>query len=280
MSYSIFEETMADMTYQQIEEASKKNLPVLFPIAVIEEHGPHMCLGTDTYLTYNLCKTIKKGLKNLGQESLIVPPYYWGINVATNAFHGSFTVKPDTMIAVLCDTLECLKKWGFDKIFILNFHGDLSHNVTIANAVKKAFEEFEGGVYFVVPEFFFMRSGISKDKPYFIIQRESNKSENINMKPSQYADIHAGGFETSLMIRDYPKLVNIDQARRLESSMTKWEDLKTWAQGGEKAREITPFGYCGNPSETNVNWADDFEKEMIGVVPKLIMEFIEGSKIV
>ncbi len=49
MSYSIFQGTMADMTYQQVEEASKQRLPVLFPIAVIEEHGPHMCLGTDTY---------------------------------------------------------------------------------------------------------------------------------------------------------------------------------------------------------------------------------------
>jgi len=47
MGYSIFSDTMADMTFQQIEDAAKKNIPVLFPIAVIEEHGPHMCLGTD-----------------------------------------------------------------------------------------------------------------------------------------------------------------------------------------------------------------------------------------
>ena len=41
MGYSIFSETMADMTFQQIERAAEQKLPVLFPIAVIEEHGPH-----------------------------------------------------------------------------------------------------------------------------------------------------------------------------------------------------------------------------------------------
>jgi creatinine amidohydrolase len=51
MSYSIFSETMADMTYQQIETAAGEKQLVLFPIAVMEEHGPHLCTGTDTYLT-------------------------------------------------------------------------------------------------------------------------------------------------------------------------------------------------------------------------------------
>ena len=94
---------MADMTYQQIEKAAKEKLPVLFPIAVIEEHGPHMCLGTDTYLTYSFCKKIRQRLLDTGFDCLIAPPYYWGINVATNGFAGTFTVKPETMVSILCD---------------------------------------------------------------------------------------------------------------------------------------------------------------------------------
>ena len=143
MSYSIFHDTMADMTYQEIEKAAEQKLPVIFPIAVIEEHGPHLCLGTDTYLTYSLSRYVKKGLSDLGIESLIAPPFYWGINVATGGFAGSFTVKPETMISVLCDILECLKEWGFENIFLLNFHGDLKHNVTILESVRKALKDFE-----------------------------------------------------------------------------------------------------------------------------------------
>lgn len=56
MGYSIFSDTMADMTFLQIEQAAQEKQVVLFPIAVIEEHGPHLPLGTDVYLTYQFAK--------------------------------------------------------------------------------------------------------------------------------------------------------------------------------------------------------------------------------
>lgn len=82
------------MTYQQVEEAAARGLPVLFPIAVIEEHGPHLPLATDTYIAHEMCMSAKRGLAALGQSSLVAPPLYWGINRATSGFAGSFTVRP------------------------------------------------------------------------------------------------------------------------------------------------------------------------------------------
>ncbi len=271
MSYSIFSETMADMTYQQIEKAAEQKLPILFPIAVIEEHGPHMCLGTDTYLTYNFCKIVKKGLFDLGVDSFIAPPYYWGINIATNGFAGTFTVKPETMVSVLCDLLECLKSWGFENIFLFSFHGDFKHNLSIINAAKKAYEELGIGAYFIVPGFFIKRAGLSEKEPYIIVQPTQPG------KPSEYVDLHAGGSETSLMVNGFPELVDVDLARSLKSSLTTFQDLKIWQHGGEKAREITPLGYCGNPSEIDLEAAKAFEEGMIEGVSKIIYDFLKGK---
>ena len=271
MGHSIFSETMADMTYQQIEKAAEQKLPILFPIAVIEEHGPHMCLGTDTYLTYHFCKKIRKGLLEMGLDCLIVPPYYWGINIATNGFAGSFTVKPETMVSVLCDLLECLKSWGFENIFLFNFHGDFKHNLTIVNAAKKAHEELGMGAYFIVPDIFLKRAGLSGEEPYLIVW--PTKPET----PSKYFDLHAGGSETSLMVNNFPELVNVDLARSLKSSFTTLDGLRIWRQGGEKAREITPLGYCGNPSEINLEAGKAFEEGMIEGVSKMIFDFLKGK---
>ncbi|KUO70269.1 MAG: hypothetical protein APF77_04340 [Clostridia bacterium BRH_c25] len=47
MGYSIFDETMVDMAWPQIEEAVKEGAIALFPTGVIEAHGPHMGLGVD-----------------------------------------------------------------------------------------------------------------------------------------------------------------------------------------------------------------------------------------
>jgi len=89
---NIFEGTMAHMTYLQIEEAAREGTSVLFPIGVIEEHGPHLPLAVDVYGSYLQSRGVKSELERKGIKSLIAPPFYWGINVATGSFGGSFKV--------------------------------------------------------------------------------------------------------------------------------------------------------------------------------------------
>ena len=43
---------MSEMTYKQIEKLVEQDAIVLFPVGIIEEHGPHLPLGTDIYLAY------------------------------------------------------------------------------------------------------------------------------------------------------------------------------------------------------------------------------------
>lgn len=76
--YSIFDGTMADMTYLEIEKAAREKAIVLFPVGVIEEHGPHMPLGVDTYGAYVQTKAVKEELEKKGIKTLIAPPFYWG----------------------------------------------------------------------------------------------------------------------------------------------------------------------------------------------------------
>jgi len=168
MSYSIFSDTMVDMAYTQIEDAAKKNIPILFPIAVIEEHGPHMCLGTDTYLTYDFCKKLKNELANYNIDSLIAPPFYWGVNSITNGFPGPFVVKPETMITILLELLENLKAWGFDNIFLFNFHSDYKHIQTIYEVARKAYNEQNIDAYFVAQDLVLTIGRLSGKEPYII----------------------------------------------------------------------------------------------------------------
>ena len=49
---NIFKDTMSEMTYEQVEKLVEQEAIVLFPVGIIEEHGPHLPLGTDIYLAY------------------------------------------------------------------------------------------------------------------------------------------------------------------------------------------------------------------------------------
>ena len=94
------ENTMAYMNWKEIKAAGDKKLSVLFPLGVIEEHGPHLPLGSDILWSNYICKEVKQALKQKGTEALIAPSCYFGVNHCTGAFPGSFSLKPETSRAV------------------------------------------------------------------------------------------------------------------------------------------------------------------------------------
>src|SRR5262249_3140592 len=133
--YSILHETMADMTYPEVETAAKQNTVVLWPMGVIEEHGPHLPLGTDIYDSYIEFKQVARLLKSAGKSVVIAPPMYWGINEATASFGGSFTMRPSTVKSIIEDGFMSFRKDGFKTVYIITGHGDRLHNQTIVEGV-------------------------------------------------------------------------------------------------------------------------------------------------
>jgi creatinine amidohydrolase len=230
-----------------------------------------MCLGTDTYLAYRLTKDIKSGLLDFNIESIVAPPYYWGITAAMNGFAGSFTVRPETMVAALYDLLGCLKNWGFAKVFLLNIHGDFEHNLAMTNAARKAHEGLGLSVFSVVNDLLVKRAKLSGREPYIIVYPMEVEQS------SEYLDIHAGAFETSLMVDQFPDLVDIDKAKSLSSSRTTIEGLKIWLKGGKKAREVTPFGYLGDPSAVSPLAARESNAKMVDGVVRVLVAALSSS---
>jgi creatinine amidohydrolase len=288
MSYSIFEGTMADMTYKDIERLVEEKAIVLLPVAVIEEHGPHLPLGTDTYLAYSIMKYVKDELDNLKVKSVLAPPFYYGINVATGGFPGSFTVKVATMKAVLKDTIECLYNWGVQGVYMLNLHGDYLHSKTLLEVAKEVSElgDESKKIYDIIPEGFAKTVGIKGDEAFVLIQSEekseekNKKSENVQKAHEEkFFDIHAGGFETSLMLAEYKDLVNEELAKKLTSSKTTLELLRKWQKGGLDAKEVTPLGYCGDPSNINLDNALRFINDFAKNTAKLIKASLDKQSI-
>lgn len=261
MSYSIFQNTMVDMTYPQIEETIENRASVLLPISVVEEHGPHLCTGTDIYLTQTICEKIHSGLNAAGKPAVIAPPFYWGVNSITNGFVGSFTVSPELMEALMLEILSDLKRWGFEKIFLLNFHGDCLHIKTIAEAAKKAYEEKQIKAYFVNTGVAFDQFGISDHVPYLL--RAELSVEALSSMQYPYIDIHAGATETNWMLLNYPEVVNEKLARQMKPTALMLPELKKWLRGGATAKKYTPLGYFGAPADIDLEKAKYAQNETV-----------------
>jgi len=269
---NIFEETMAHMTYVQIEEAAREGTIVLFPIGVIEEHGPHLPLAVDVYGAYLQSKMVKSELEKKGIKALIAPPFYWGINLATNSFAGSFVCREETVISVLQDVMASLKSWGFGQVFFINHHLDGGHTKALDKAIRKARIEIGIRAYWIMDQFFARRLGFKEDETHLLIHRSLM---GLGM-PSPYLDIHAEGHETSFMWHYLPELVNLKVWRRLKPTNLTIKDLQVWRKGGMEARKITPQGYFGDPTTANPNMGKE-EIETYGrIVAEVIEAFLQG----
>lgn len=276
MGYSIFDETMVDLTWPEVEKAAEEGAIVLLPTGVIEEHGPHIGLGVDTYCSYLMCKLMRRELEAKGIKTLITPPYYWGINNATGSFPGSFTVRKETMKAVLYDLLASLRRWGFTYVFNLNWHGETDHVVAILEAVKEARIDTGIMAYFIVPGWMALnikRFGLTGKEEYIILQKPSPPTG----PPPKYLNIHAASIETGIMAYYFPDQVNAELARTLKSTDLTFEDLMVWMQGWSDARKLTPLGYFGDPASFDPEAGRQLIEGGARSLANLIETFIKGN---
>ena len=163
---------MADMNWTDIKRYAEENAIVLLPMGVIEEHGPHLCLATDTYIAHIYCNAIKQKLEEKGYSAVIAPPFYWGICQAAKGFIGSFNIRPETAKALLFDILSSLKDFGFTHVFGVNGHGDIEHKIAAMNAFRDACEQLSITACFPHDDFWMPGTlGIKSGDPCGIVSR-------------------------------------------------------------------------------------------------------------
>ena len=267
MGYSIFESTMVDLSYPQIEKFAHKRAPVLFPVSVVEEHGPHLCTGVDIYLTQCVCSKIKKCLSENHIESIIAPPFYWGINSMTDGFPGSLTISQNTAKQMLYEILQNFEKWGFSHVFLISFHGDIQHMNMLAELVQEAVSKLKLQIYYVVEGSLFSVLGKEDYANCFLPVNLSVEQCSVE---SDYMDLHAGANETSWMLSEYPQLVDYDIAKSLKPSELNLSEIKRWMSGGESSKGIIPNGYVGNPANIQIDRIRQVEKNVVDEFSKVI----------
>jgi creatinine amidohydrolase len=243
--YSIFHETMADMTFPDLVRAAADRAVVLWGLGVIEQHGPHLPLATDVYMPAALLRQVRHLLGAKGVNSVIMPPFYWGVNHVTGMFPGSFEVRPQIMIELMVDLIKSLKKDSFSTLFCVSGHGDALHNRTLLEGLRRGTDESGVKGYFVGDPAFFRRLGCDLDDPC-LLPTAAEVERN-----SAYFDVHAGALETSPMWAIYPDLVRTEILPTLKSTDFGPADMAEWRKGRGEALRKTPDGYLGDPAASD-----------------------------
>ena len=253
--YSIFRDTIADMTYPEVEEAVRGGAVALWALGVIEQHGPHLPLATDVYVPIARLRRARQVLAERRIPALIIPPFYWGVNHVTGLFPGTFHLRPEIMVEVMLDVFRSLVKDGFRRAFCLSGHGDALHNRTVDAGVVRGRAETGLDAYVILSEGLQTRLGLDPALPHLAVMPTERAA-------GPFLDVHAGDWETSVVSAEYPDLVREAIARTLPSTDFLPADLAEWRQGGEHAMRKTPRGYLGDPASADAErGARDLETE-------------------
>jgi len=278
--YSIFKDTIADMTWPAVDEAARKKVPMLVPIAVIEQHGPHLPLATDIYGAYLLCSHIKAALAKAEIEAVIAPPYYFGMNPTTGMFTGSLHIDRETMVSVLTQLFLNYGRWGFNRQFILNHHGDPAHNDAIMEAIRSVRSQGIDAVYTMggfVRQFIeeAYTSAFHKPLPLpesaLLQARESEATKLARERRTRSAlHVHAEEFETSMIMRWYPDTLDPDvNVKGLEPVLPTPEEFDQAIQNG-RWRELSPQGYIGDPSVAETETGEIYALEAADIARAIV----------
>jgi len=95
-------------------------------------------------------------------------------------------------------------------------------------------------------------------------------SQEIDSEVTQYADIHAGGFETSLMLGYYPEYVDIDLAGTLKPTDIRFQDL---GEAFGNPQKYLPLGYVGSPADYKKYNGKEYLEEACRRMAKAIAEY-------
>jgi creatinine amidohydrolase len=269
--YSIFHETMVDMTWPEVEKAAKDGAVVLMTTAVIEEHGPHMSCGTDTYLGYFLCKLTRRELESRGVKAVIAPPFFWGVNSATHVFPGTFAIRPETVKALLGDIFASLKSMGFRHVFNINAHGDGQHRKAVIEAILEAQKQTGLDIRYLASADDVRQAGLTGEPPSWVLLHQMPTSGGSK---TPYLDIHAGAGETGIVAAFFPGLVNVPLAKTLASTRLTPQQVGEWRRD---ARKVTPLGYVGDPAKYKVEEARALVPEWCRMMAEAIAAYMAKS---
>jgi creatinine amidohydrolase len=106
-----------ELTWKDVDRLTKTMNMAIIPTASCEQHGPHLPLAVDTIDCYEVAKRVsaKTGVP-------VVPPLIYGCSQSHGNFPGTLSLRPETMMKVICEISEWLYKSRIRKILILNGH--------------------------------------------------------------------------------------------------------------------------------------------------------------
>ena len=179
-----------ELTSTEISNRAK-DIVAVQPIGAIEQHGPHLPVGTDSIIAESVAN---EALARFGEKAILLPT----ISVALSSEHiwapGTISIGPRTFLSLLDDMGKSLQRAGINRLVFLNGHGG---NSALLRVACRELRIQYGLLTFLA-------------HPQLPADQGAVRVDDAEMGFA----VHAGRGETSMMLYLKPDLVLLDRASR------------------------------------------------------------------
>jgi creatinine amidohydrolase len=233
------------MTSPQVRDAIKEGCTtVLLAVGSTEQHGPHLPLGTDSLIGDRLMERVAERLGN----TLVAPTIRVGASEHHMAFAGSMTLREEVLEDVIVDYCRSLARHGFSTIIVIPTHG--GNKETVMRAGERLLREsISARVIAHSDEAAYVTAMVEVGAKY-------------GCTPGEVGS-HAGHLETSLILADYPELVDMEKAARGKVDLGYDGDDRLHELG---MHNLSPIGILGDATGSSVEAGTDYIECLVSAI--------------
>jgi len=229
---------LEELTMPAFIDGLTKTRTLIVPFGVVEEHGQHPPLGTDTIHAYERAK------ENSKQRPLFVaPPVCYGLCRSTSQHAVTITISGDTLKRLTVELATSLYNQGLRNFVLLSGHAGGTHMAALTDAGEAILSNLEESRVAVLSIL-----DLIAEIPDGIVETEN--------------DSHAGEVETSLMLHLRP--AHIDG-----TSPEEYPSFPTPILARDK-KKFWPGGVWGDPSKASLEKGKTLLQKEVEILLRLV----------
>ena len=217
----------------QFKTVDASRAVAVLPLGATEQHGPHLPLSVDTVLVEGV---VNAALPHLSAQDpvWVLPMQALGLSTEHQAFEGTLTLSPETVIALWCEIGASVARAGFKKMLMFNAHGG---NVGLMDVVARELRAQHGLLVY--------------SSSWYNLPLDEAALAQFSAHEHRFG-IHGGEIETSMMLALAPDLVDMSQAQNFASSSQERAQRYPVLGNGKSAKlgwhiqDYNPSGAVGN----------------------------------
>jgi creatinine amidohydrolase len=115
---------MSELTWPEYRDLIAQGAPIAVPLGSVEQHGPHLPLGTDWMLITELCRRVAREI-----GGIVAPPLLYGYKShmrtgGGDGFPGTINLSAATYTATVREVLSELVRHRATRLLVINGHSE------------------------------------------------------------------------------------------------------------------------------------------------------------